>query len=308
MDLNEILFLTPKNDPVIGKPFWNKGFALESIYKNDHYSERKFKILSLLNKEHILFAFNKELIKKHNKIILSECAQISTVARYIYIYIYNRQADINAYFWNILEGNYINEVEKLQKMGVETYTFDIGDCQKYNMKYKPQPYPYLEDVYLGVPDIKYSCYFCAADKGRLSNLLKIKEVLEKQNIPFYFKVLKEKHKKYYAINGIEFLDELIDYNRVLKETNSADCIVELLTKGQKGYTLRTMEALFLNKKLITDNLNIRFAEFYHPNNIFILDKNYEDIKDFLSLPKQPIPEHIKEKYSCKTWIRSFFEV
>ena len=91
MDLNEILFLTPKNDPVIGKPFWNKGFALESIYKNDHYSERKFKILSLLNKEHILFAFNKELIKKHNKIILSECAQISIVARYIYIYIIDRR-------------------------------------------------------------------------------------------------------------------------------------------------------------------------------------------------------------------------
>ena len=34
----------------------------------------------------------------------------------------------------------------------------------------------------------------------------------------------------------------------------------------------------------------------------------KDIKEFLSLPKQPIPEHIKEKYSCKTWIKSFFEV
>ena len=85
MDLNEILFLTPKNDPVIGKPFWNKGFALESIYKNDHYSKRKFALFKLFNRENKLFAFDESLIKKYNKIIISECPQISTVARYIYI-------------------------------------------------------------------------------------------------------------------------------------------------------------------------------------------------------------------------------
>ena len=54
INLNEVLFLTPKNDVVIGRPFFGKGFRIESIYKNDHYSERNFKILKLFNKEKLL--------------------------------------------------------------------------------------------------------------------------------------------------------------------------------------------------------------------------------------------------------------
>lgn len=90
INLNEVLFLTPKNDVVIGRPFFGNGFRIESIYKNDHYSERKFKILKLFNKENRLFAFDKSLIKQYNKIVVSECAQISSVVRYIYIYIIDR--------------------------------------------------------------------------------------------------------------------------------------------------------------------------------------------------------------------------
>lgn len=84
-NLNEVLFLTPKNDKIIGNPFLDKGFKVVSIYKNDHYSKRKFALFKLFNRENKLFAFDESLIKKYNKIIISECPQISTVARYIYI-------------------------------------------------------------------------------------------------------------------------------------------------------------------------------------------------------------------------------
>lgn len=310
INLNEVLFLTPKNDVVIGRPFFGKGFRIESIYKNDHYSERKFKILKLFNKENRLFAFDKSLIKQYNKIVVSECAQISSVARYVYIY--NGQSDIKAYFWNTLRGEYIEEVKKLQKMGIETYTFDQGDCQRYNMKYNAQPYPYLENIYFDSSEIKYDCYFCAADKDRLLTLIKLKNALKDQNISFNFKVLKEKHKNYSKessdIEGIKLIDKFVDYTIVLKESSHASCIVELLMKGQSGYTLRTMESLFLNKKLITNNKNVVNESFYNPNNIFILDNNYDKIKKFLEIPYETVPKYEKEKYSCNSWMNRFFEV
>lgn len=307
-NLNEVLFLTPKNDKIIGNPFLDKGFKVESIYKNDHYSKRKFALFKLFNRENKLFAFDESLIKKYNKIIISECPQISTVARYIY----NKQCDLKVYLWNTIEKELINEVKKLQNMGVKIFSFDIGDCRKYHLNYNCQPYPYLENIIFDTPKIEYDCYFCAADKNRINELIILKDFFKKQGISFKFKVLKEKHKNYNfnkeRIDGIDLIDKAIDYNIILKETSSAKCIVELLKMGQEGYTLRTIESLFLSKKLITNNKNIIKEDFYNPNNIFILDNNYNNIKKFLERPYKSISNEIKEKYLTRSWVSRFFEV
>lgn len=125
-------------------------------------------------------------------------------------------------------------------------------------------------------------------------------------------MLKEKHKNYNfnkeRIDGIDLIDKAIDYNIILKETSSAKCIVELLKMGQEGYTLRTIESLFLSKKLITNNKNIIKEDFYNPNNIFILDNNYNNIKKFLERPYKSISNEIKEKYLTRSWVSRFFEV
>lgn len=82
----------------------------------------------------------------------------------------------------------------------------------------------------------------------------------------------------------------------------------IVKMGQEGYTLRTIESLFLSKKLITNNKNIIKEDFYNPNNIFILDNNYNNIKKFLERPYKSISNEIKEKYLTRSWVSRFFEV
>lgn len=87
MNFSDVLILTAKNDSVIGKSLAINGVDVQSIWKNDHYSKRKFKLLSLFGKQELLYGFNKKDILSHNKIIISEGSNISDIVRYIYIYI-----------------------------------------------------------------------------------------------------------------------------------------------------------------------------------------------------------------------------
>lgn len=41
--------------------------------------------------------------------------------------------------------------------------------------------------------------------------------------------------------------------------------------------MRTMEAIFSGKKLISNNARLKEYTFYHPNNIFIVDKDNIDL-------------------------------
>ena len=57
------------------------------------------------------------------------------------------------------------------------------------------------------------------------------------------------------------------------------------------------------KKVITDNKMVKTYDFYHPDNIFIIDDNYAQIEEFIKIPYQEISEDIVKSYSFSTWIR-----
>lgn len=68
-----------------------------------------------------------------------------------------------------------------------------------------------------------------------------------------------------------------------------------------------MEAMFYNKKLITNNIHIKEYDFYIPRNIFILqERNISELKDFLDLPIIEIAQEIKNKYRFSGgWMKDF---
>jgi len=63
------------------------------------------------------------------------------------------------------------------------------------------------------------------------------------------------------------------------------------------------------KKLITTNTQIRYYDFYHPDNIFIWDGlSFDGITDFLKQPYYEIDTPIKERYSFGNWIRYILDI
>lgn len=76
--------------------------------------------------------------------------------------------------------------------------------------------------------------------------------------------------------------------------------------GQEGLTLRVMESIFFEKKLITNNKKIINYDFYTPENIYILDDliniDYLDIIKFINTPFQKMEERIIKKYTFEFWL------
>ena len=56
-----------------------------------------------------------------------------------------------------------------------------------------------------------------------------------------------------------------------------------MKKGQRGLTLRSLEAMIMGKKLITNNKHIMTMPFYSSQNILIIDNNTDitNITNFL---------------------------
>ena len=104
-------------------------------------------------------------------------------------------------------------------------------------------------------------------------------------------------------------ENTLSYEEVITKIKKSKCLLEINLEGQEGITLRTLEALFFNKKLITNNIKIKEYDFYNENNIYVInDKNISnetliEIKTFLKLKKQKINDEILKKYTFEFWLK-----
>lgn len=178
-------------------------------------------------------------------------------------------------------------LEKLKSFNIKQWSFDHDDCIKYGFHYYHQfitPSPNMENIV-----INHDFSFVGRNKGRdiILNSLKYKA----ESIGLTFSIdLRDGSKS-----------SNISYNDYLQESLSAKCIVDILQNGQSGMTLRPIEALFYNRKLLTNNQDIIDEEFYHPNNILVVQDinvlSAVNLKHFIDQPMVEINDIVKEKYS-----------
>jgi hypothetical protein len=84
-------------------------------------------------------------------------------------------------------------------------------------------------------------------------------------------------------------------------------IVDVHHPGQKGLTMRTVESLGAQKKLITTNESIKDYDFFLPENILIVDRHLPIIPlEFLKSPFKTLPPDIYRKYSLTSWLQEIF--
>ncbi|WP_424411593.1 hypothetical protein ACPEER_00125 [Pasteurella sp. PK-2025] len=98
------------------------------------------------------------------------------------------------------------------------------------------------------------------------------------------------------------------YPENLQISRRSKVLVDFVISTHKGLSLRTFEALAHDKKLITTNKEIKKYDFYHPNNIFVLDDNLDKLTDFLNKEYIKIDPKIKEKYGFSNWIKYVLDI
>lgn len=76
---------------------------------------------------------------------------------------------------------------------------------------------------------------------------------------------------------------------------------------QTGLTMRTIESIGAQKKLITTNRDIVNYDFYRPENILIVDRERPAVDaEFLAEPYIGLDETIYHRYSLREWPREIF--
>jgi hypothetical protein len=98
----------------------------------------------------------------------------------------------------------------------------------------------------------------------------------------------------------------LSYPKFLDFLNDTNGILEIVQHNQTGLTLRTMESLFYNKKLVTTNKSLKDYSFYHSNNIFILGENpLNDLPRFLNEKYHVLEKEQIEFFKPYNWIQRF---
>ena len=218
-------------------------------------------------------------------------------------------AQIILWQWNTPTPEVAKKINMLKPF-CEIWTFDPKDAQKYGWNFNEQFY-FVPTSSQGAVTPSTGTNICAFliafDKGRYNTAKVIRQQLLNCGVNCDFHMVKESTRNYDKNDEEWLTNQTMSYDELLKRIQQSDIIVELVRPGQTGLTVRALEAAFYNKKLITNNPEIKTSELYDPNNVLVITDNFErELKEFLKLPYHILPKTTLSKFTFESWLKNFF--
>ncbi len=173
-------------------------------------------------------------------------------------------------------GRKIAEIYKY-KIWNYIFSYDINDAKKHNFHYLNEHYYSKPQIEENVP-ITSDAYFIGGLKpGRVNENVELFEYLKKNGINAKFDIVKNDGRTLdYSAEGFRVLNKRQPYLNIAQEVQSTNCIIEFLQKGQHAQSLRYFEAVCFNKKLLTNNENVKNLKYYNEKYMKVFS-NFEDI-------------------------------
>lgn len=158
------------------------------------------------------------------------------------------------------------------------YTFDVRDATTYNYKWWPTPYSAVEDIQKVKP--LYDAYFCGSAKGRTAKIIDIQNLFMKYDVDVHMDIVSDEKRTFDKLNDFSNIllheeRDVVPYNKILKKTLQAKCILDIVQEGQAGLSLRPYEAVVYNRRLLTNNKSVFDFQYYDPRYM----KYFETIDD-----------------------------
>jgi 1,5-rhamnosyltransferase len=193
-------------------------------------------------------------------------------------------------------------LEKWRSSFDAIYSFDREQCVELGMSYMdqfiPMGYKLTVSTVLKKAKSEPTALFIGREKGRGAALLDLAVILKNCGCKIDFRILADEST---TSETPYHIASKVDYYELLEETLRADVLVEINQPGQSGFTLRTLEAAYYGKKLITNNQTIKASPLYHPHNVLVLGEREawtaETFRAFLGLPLQPVEQETLYRYS-----------
>ena len=173
------------------------------------------------------------------------------------------------YLWNPIQLEFTSKkINKLKKF-YNVFTYSKFDSQKFHLKYNCQ---FLSNVYHisfnNIGEEKYDCIFCGLDKQRTK---RIEQIYLCCKHPYFYLLKDERYSVHSAI--ITYKNSWLSYRDYILKLNQSQCVLDVCPCENSGMTLRVLEAVYYNKKLITDNKDVKNEPFYNEEKVLIFDDN-----------------------------------
>ena len=123
--------------------------------------------------------------------------------------------------------------------------------------------------------------------------------LQSKFIYYFYKCFKKEYKKT-SISDFKF--DKISSLEIADIVAKSRLIVDIQHPKQTGLTMRTIEMLCMNKKIMTTNSDIKNYDFYNDNNIQIIERDNVKIDaNKLQNNYQALDEQVYDSYSIYSW-------
>ncbi|MCJ8153623.1 hypothetical protein MKJ01_07580 [Chryseobacterium sp. SSA4.19] len=187
----------------------------------------------------------------------------------------------------------------------EIYSYEKEDIEKHHFI---ETSNFIYDEQIEHEETKYDIFNVSSYDSRIDEINKVSTELFNAGFKIHFVLFWFEKLVYpHLISTTEYLS--------LKETkkliSQSKAMIDIQRTDQKGLSFRTFESLGYRKKLITTNNQVKNYDFYHPNNILVIDSNHLDpseIKKFLDLEYVEIAQDIIKKYTVKSFTKKIFKL
>lgn len=222
------------------------------------------------------------------------------------------------YMWDSVKNKHLNNVLPYFD---EKFSFDRSDCDTYRMNFRPLFFS--QEFNIGNQQknqYKYDfCFIGTVHSDRAKILANLKEYCDQKGLTYYFylfvpgKLLLELRRifnKSFREWDTKYVSTApISKEKVANIEANSRCIIDINHPGQTGLTMRTIEMLGMQKKLMTTNTNVADYDFYRPGNQIIIGRNEVNFPvDKLKADYQKIPSSVYQYYSIGSWVKDIFSI
>lgn len=188
-----------------------------------------------------------------------------------------------------------------QERGIEVWAFDPSDAARIKGVRLNTQYWFASQV----PDPREKLWdvsFVGRDKGRGQTIQVLESALRGRGLTTNFQIVAPPSR----LPWKQSAESWIPYREVIEQSARSRAVLDIVQQGQTGMTLRAMEALYLEVKLITNNAAMLQDPHYPQDNVYLLEgTELPGLEDFMSRPIAPTSEMVREFYSFPAWLRRF---
>ena len=204
--------------------------------------------------------------------VFFECQYAIINSDYIqYLRQHYPKAKLVLYMQDIVASLPYYDISKYKKIFDLILSYDKGDSERYGLLYYPTPYSKKHLKKIITEDI--DVFFCGASKNRYDEIISAYRKCTSQGLKCKFFVTGVPADKQVGGKGLIY-NTPITYEENLAYIAKSKCILEIIQKNAKGYSLRLWEAITYDKHLLTNNTSIVECNCYHPESIHLISDNH----------------------------------